>query len=167
MQPVVKLSPIKFISAFNIRYTDPNKINDEQKIIKISSCFNPDIHCGFIDGGNKPCLKSLDCKIHPVPLKSMVTGRSKVYDIILSNHLEEQKRSTGKPIVKQIIKKARVHNKEELILGNISAIPNVPPNLDNNINTSVNCENNCDQVPKIVVSTKENIEENRKLVDII
>lgn len=48
---------------------------------------NLDIHCGVpLDLGGV-CTRSISCKVHSVPLKRKVEGRSTTYDILYQEHM--------------------------------------------------------------------------------
>lgn len=99
MQPVVKLCPITsnpHLSKSNSLYETQLKKDHVDSELNKSLPYNPDVHCGVINNKNEPCLQKLDCKIHPASLKKIVSGRSKLYEVLVSNSLLEKDSSNEK-----------------------------------------------------------------------
>lgn len=89
MQPIVKLSPIPSNPHLSKSNNSLDKTELKKNLVehelKKSLPYNPDIHCGVIDNETEPCLQNLDCKIHSASLKRLVSGRSKLYEVLVSN----------------------------------------------------------------------------------
>ena len=92
-----QLEPIK------IQLPNVEKIKEEKSIVlkkvkkkHVGPAINLDIHCGVpLDLGGI-CSRSISCKVHSVPLKRKVEGRSTSYDILYQEHmtrLHSQKKS--------------------------------------------------------------------------
>uniref|UniRef100_A0A1B6C0W8 SCA7 domain-containing protein n=1 Tax=Clastoptera arizonana TaxID=38151 RepID=A0A1B6C0W8_9HEMI len=68
----------------------PQRIRDRKCVPIKEREYDPDKHCGVAVSATgetvKPCTRSLTCKSHSMSLRRAVTGRSKSFDQLLSDH---------------------------------------------------------------------------------
>ncbi|XP_018565773.1 protein let-653 isoform X2 [Anoplophora glabripennis] len=71
------------------RYKKSRKSNNNTKVTKE---FDPDVHCGVIEGNRGPCTRSITCSNHRIQLRKLVPGRSKdIHQLIAERKAAKEK----------------------------------------------------------------------------
>ncbi|CAH1103533.1 unnamed protein product [Psylliodes chrysocephalus] len=76
-------------SGSSSRHKKSRKSNSNTKITKE---FDPDVHCGVVEGNRGPCTRSITCNNHRIQLRKLVTGRSKdIHQLIAERRTVKKK----------------------------------------------------------------------------
>ncbi|KAG5880796.1 hypothetical protein JTB14_030814 [Gonioctena quinquepunctata] len=78
-------------SSSSSRHKKSRKSNSNTKITKE---FDPDVHCGVVEGNRGPCTRSITCSSHRIQLRKLVPGRSKdIHQLIAERKTVKEKES--------------------------------------------------------------------------
>ncbi|XP_057668313.1 ataxin-7-like protein 1 isoform X2 [Diorhabda carinulata] len=76
-------------SSSSNRHKKSRKSNSNTKITKE---FDPDVHCGVVEGTKGPCTRSITCSNHRIQLRKLVAGRSKdIHQLIAERKTVKEK----------------------------------------------------------------------------
>ncbi|CAG9816466.1 unnamed protein product [Phaedon cochleariae] len=76
-------------SGSSSRHKKSRKSNSSAKITKE---FDPDTHCGVVEGSRGPCTRSITCSNHRIQLRKLVPGRSKdIHQLIAERKTAKEK----------------------------------------------------------------------------
>ncbi|KAJ8923616.1 hypothetical protein NQ315_010195 [Exocentrus adspersus] len=76
-------------SSSSSRHKKSRKSNNNTKITKE---FDPDVHCGVMEGSRGPCTRSITCSNHRIQLRKLVPGRSKdIHQLIAERKAAKEK----------------------------------------------------------------------------
>ncbi|XP_072402882.1 uncharacterized protein [Diabrotica undecimpunctata] len=64
-------------SSSSSKHKKNRKSTSSSSSTKLTKEFDPDIHCGVVEGNRGPCTRSITCSNHRIQLRKLVTGRSK------------------------------------------------------------------------------------------
>ncbi|KAJ8986282.1 hypothetical protein NQ317_009992 [Molorchus minor] len=95
-EPTASMSTSTSNSSSSSRHKKSRKSSSSSSSSsKIAKEFDPDVHCGVVEGNRGPCTRSITCSNHRIQLRKLVSGRSKdIHQLIAERKVTKEKEFT-------------------------------------------------------------------------